>query len=204
VPEWFIESGNIEEEEKSVRTTIDTRTFRQVAGQFPTGVSVVATEVNGAIHGMTVNSLTTLSLNPMLMLFCLDRRANMAEFMQQARGFSINILREEQEDLSTYFAGGWKQSNPPPFRFVEWTGGPRLEGCVAAMGCRLQQFIEAGDHWIVTGEVIALHMGAEPHSPLIFHGGVYRKVDFRESRPANQLDLGKNDVKVFFDPWDEV
>lgn len=183
---------------------IDTRTFRQIVGQFPTGVSVVATDVQGTVHGMTVNSLTSLSLDPMLMLFCVDRRTKMAELMRQAQGFSVNVLREEQEALSTYFAGGWKLDKAPPFRFVEWSGGPRLEGCLAAMGCRRDNIVEAGDHLIITGEIIALHMGVEPRSPLIFHSGMYRKVDLRESKPAPELDLGRHDARVFYDPWDEA
>ena len=183
---------------------LDTRRFRQVAGQFPTGVSVVATEVHGAIHAMTVNSVASLSVNPMLMLFCVDRRAKMAELMKQAKGFSINILREDQESLSTYFAGGWKEKNAPLFRFVEWTGGPRLEGCLAALGCRLQALVEGGDHWIITGEVVALDIGVEPRAPLVFHNGAYRRIDLRETKSGSGLDLGKNDVRVFYDPWDEV
>ncbi len=183
-----------------VSSSLDTTTFRQTIAQFPTGVSIVAAEVAGEIHGMTANSLASLSLNPMLMLICVDRRAKMAEFMQQAQGFSINVLREDQETLSTYFAGGWKQATPPSFKFVEWTGGPLLEGCLAAIGCRIQKLIEAGDHWIVIGEIVALHLGVEPHSPLIFHGGMYRKIDLRDSKPAADLDIGKADVRVFYDP----
>jgi flavin reductase (DIM6/NTAB) family NADH-FMN oxidoreductase RutF len=183
---------------------IDTRTFRKVTGQFATGVSVIATEVDGTIHGMTANSLTSVSLNPMLMLFCLDRRAKMAEFMQQARGFSINILRAEQEALSSYFAGSWIQKNPPPFRFLEWEGGPRLDGCLTSMGCRLQKLIEAGDHWIISGEVVALHLGAEPLSPLLFHNSMYRKVDLRKSKQAPELNIGKIDVKIIRDANDET
>jgi len=191
-------------EGESVSKPLDSRTFRQILGQYPTGVSVVAAEVNGEIHGMTVNALTSLSLNPMMMLLCVDKRAKMADFIQQAQGFSINILRREQEALSTYFAGGWKQEKAPPFRFMEWTGGPRLEGCLAAVGCRTKQIIEGGDHWIVLGEVVALHIGIEPRSPLLFHGGMYRKIDFKDGIPAPELDLGKTDVRVFYDPWDEA
>jgi len=198
----FATAKNVEGDAVSMQ--IDSRTFRQVVGQFPTGVSVVATEINGEIHGMTANSLASLSLAPMLMLVSVDKRAKMAEFVQQAQGFSINILRDEQEALSTYFAGGWKQPNAPPFRFVEWTGGPRLEGSLASIGCRTQKLIEAGDHWIVLGEVVALHIGVEPHSPLIFHRSMYRKIDFRDGKPAPELDIGKTDIRVFYDPWDEA
>lgn len=183
---------------------IDTRTFRQVVGQFPTGVSVVTTEIGGEIHGMTVNALTSLSLNPMLMLVCVDKRAKMAEFIEKAEGFTINILRSEQQALSTYFAGGWKEAKAPPFRFVEWKGGPRLEGCMAALGCRVQQITDGGDHLIVTGEVVGLHLGVEPRTPLVFHGGMYKKIDVHESHPAPDLAIGKTDMKEFYDPWDEA
>jgi flavin reductase (DIM6/NTAB) family NADH-FMN oxidoreductase RutF len=188
----------------SVDTALDTRAFRQIVGQFPTGVSVVATELNGEIHGMTVNSLTSLSLNPMLMLFCVDKKTKMAELIQQAKGFSINILREEQQALSTYFAGAWKKENTPPFRFVEWKGGPRLEGCAAAIGCRMHTLTEVGDHFIVVGESIALHLGIEPRFPLVFHSGLYRRLGRQEDRPAPELENGRMDVRVFFDPWDEA
>ncbi len=183
---------------------LDPRSLRQTVGQFATGVSVLAAEVDGEIHGMTANSLTSLSLNPMLMLVCVDIRARMADLMQQTRGFSINILREDQEALSSYFSGGWKQPIAPSFKFVEWTGGPRLEGCLAAIGCRMQKLIEAGDHWIVIGEVVALRLGEEPHSPLIFYDGMYRKIDVRDGKPAADFDIGKADVRAFYDPRNEA
>ncbi len=187
-----------------MNNVVDTRSFRQTVGQLPTGVAVVATGVGEEIHAMTVGSVTSLSLSPTLMLICIDKHAKMADFMKKADAFSINILREDQQALSTYFAGAWKQPTPPPFRFVEWTGGPRLEGCAAAVACRLFQMTEAGDHWIITGEVVALHLGVEPRYPLIFHTGMYRKLDRRESDAAPELELGKADVRVFYDPWDEA
>ncbi len=184
--------------------SLDPRTFRQIVGQFPTGVAVVATEVSGEIHGMTANAVASLSLDPMMMLFCVAKRAKMADLMQQAQVFSINFLREDQQALSTYFAGGWKEAKAPPFRFVAWDGGPRLEGCAAAIGCQLSKIFEGGDHWIVLGEVVALHVGIEPRYPLVFQSGMYRKLDHRESQPAPEdLDAGKTEVRVFYDPWDE-
>lgn len=184
-------------------SSIDPKLFRHTVGQFPTGVSVVATEVEGEIHGMTANALTSLSLNPTLMLFCVDKRAKMAEFLQRAKGFSINFLREDQQALSTYFAGGWKEEQPPPFRFVPWESAPRLEGCAAALACRLHQTLEGGDHWIITGEVVALHLGVEPRHPLVFHSGQYRKLDRRKMEPAPEIDETHTDIRVFYDPWKE-
>jgi flavin reductase (DIM6/NTAB) family NADH-FMN oxidoreductase RutF len=184
---------------------LDKKSFRQVVGQFPTGVTVVATEVDGKVHGMTANAITSLSLEPLTMLFCVGKKTKMAEFIRRAEGFSVNILREDQQALSTYFAGGWKQETPPPFRFVPWTGGPRLEGCAAAIGCKRAELIEGGDHWIVLGEVVALELGIEPRHPLVFHSGMYRKLDRAEQEPAPpDLDQAKSDISVFLDPWDEM
>ncbi|HEY4613756.1 MAG TPA: flavin reductase family protein [Bacteroidota bacterium] len=183
---------------------IDPRAYRQTVGQFATGVAVIATEANGEVHGMTANALTSLSINPMLILFCVDKRARMAELMKRAQGFSINVLRDDQQALSTYFAGGWKQEKPPPFRFVPWTHSPRLEGSAASVACRLHSITEGGDHWIVIGEVQALHTGIEPRYPLIFHAGMYRKLDRSEIEPAPpDLNEGKADISVFLDPWGE-
>ncbi len=184
--------------------SIDPKEFRQTVGQFATGVCVIATEVDGTVHGMTANAFTSLSLDPTLVLFCVAKNAKMAKFMRQAQGFSVNILREEQQALSTYFAGGWKEPTAPPFRFVAWEGGPRLEGCAAALGCRLYQLLEGGDHWIVIGEVLTLHRGIEPRYPLIFHAGMYRKLDRKEQEQA-PTDLGQSqaEISVFLDPWTE-
>ncbi len=183
---------------------IDPKAFRQTVGQFATSVTVIAAEVDGEVHGMTANAFTSVSLSPMLVLFCVDKRAKMTDFLLRANGFSANFLRDDQQALSTYFAGGWKEPKEPPFRFVSWAGGPRLEGCAAAIGCRLHQKVEGGDHWIVIGEVVALHTGIEPRNPLIFHAGMYRKLDRKEKEPAPpDLDQGKTDMSVFLDPWKE-
>ena len=64
---------------------------------------------------------------------------------------------QRSADLSWYFAGSWKQAEPPPFGFVTWEGGPRLEGCIAALGCRMHAIHEGGDHWIVVGQVVAAY-----------------------------------------------
>lgn len=183
--------------------SVDPKEYRRVIGQFPTGVSIVAVEVEGAIHGMTVNALTSVSLTPVLLLVCIDKRAKMARFLEKATGFSVNILREDQQALSTYFAGGWKEEKPPPFRFVAWDSAPRLEGCAAAIACRPFNRIDGGDHWIVLGEVVALHLGIEPRHPLVFHGGKYRRLDRREMEPAPEIDEHQTDMRVFYDPWKE-
>ena len=158
---------------------ISAKEFRGVAGLFATGVTVIVTETGGQVRGMTANSVTSVSLDPLLMLFCPNRRAHIAQDLPQLRHFTINVLRREQQALSSYFAGGWKEPQPPPFRFLPSPAGPHLENCLASIGCETHQVIEAGDHFMVLGRVIWLHKGAEPHRPLVFMAGQYRSLDRR-------------------------
>src|SRR5215470_15549397 len=96
---------------------IDPRAFRNTLGRFATGVSVVAIGVDEGVHAMTANAVCALSLEPAQVLFCPKRTGRLAQLLPQARRFTLNFLREDQQALSTYFAGAWKES-PPPFRFV--------------------------------------------------------------------------------------
>ena len=153
---------------------IDIRAFRQTVSQFVTGVTVIAIEVDGEIRAMTANAFTSVSLDPPLVLFCASKMSKTGQLVHAAEGFSVNILRQDQQALSTYFAGVLNQPTRPPFHFVPWDGGPRLEGCAAALGCAMHAIVEGGDHWIVMGEVIALHRPDDPPPPLIFYSGKYR------------------------------
>lgn len=186
--------------------TIDPRTFRQTVGQFATGVTIIATRLahqgHDDVHAMTANSFTSLSLDPMLVLFCVGKQTRMADYIQSAHEFSVNFLREDQQALSTFFAGGWKEPAPPPFRFVHWEGGPRLEGCLAALGCRLTEILEGGDHWIVLGQVVTLFQGIEPRRPLLFYGGKYAEINPAVSAPAPELGAVEVPAHIFYDPWE--
>ncbi|MFQ5945120.1 MAG: flavin reductase family protein [Anaerolineae bacterium] len=182
-------------------STLDGNQFRQTIGLFATGVTVVAAEAGDQVHGMTANAVASLSLDPLLMLVCVNKSARMAGFLEEAEGFSINILREEQRALSTYFARGWKEAAPPPFRFVPWEGGPRLEGCAAALGCAAEEFYTGGDHWIVVGRVLASHRGVEPVRPLLFFAGRYSQLDADVRQPAPDLGWVERPVQVHYDPW---
>jgi flavin reductase (DIM6/NTAB) family NADH-FMN oxidoreductase RutF len=155
--------------------SIDPRLFRQTVGQFATGVTVISTEIEGMIRAMTVNSFTALSLDPPLVLFCVGKETKTGQLIHSAGGFAVSILRQEQQDLSTYFAGGWTRPRPPSFSFLEWVGGPRLEGCAAALGCSIETIYEGGDHWIVIGRVVALYRAAYA-APLVFFGGRYANI----------------------------
>jgi flavin reductase (DIM6/NTAB) family NADH-FMN oxidoreductase RutF len=166
---------------------VDKREFRQTAGRFVTGVAVIATEIDGEIRAMTANSFTSLSLEPPLVLFCVGQATKTGQVIHSASGFSVNILNHDQQALSTYFAGGWTDAQPPYFRFVRWTGGPRLEGCAAALGCAVHSIQEGGDHFIVIGRVLELYRSDGTRPPLVFFGGHYTTV--RASYQAENLDL---------------
>jgi flavin reductase (DIM6/NTAB) family NADH-FMN oxidoreductase RutF len=165
----------------------DARRFRDTMGLFATGVAVVIARADDEVLAMTANAVSSVSLDPMLVMFCPGKKSKLARHVANLSGFTINILRDDQQALSTFFAGGWKEPTPPPFRLVPSRCAPRLEGSLASIGCEPQQVIEVGDHWMVIGHVLELHTGIQPHRPLLFLGGRYRHADFTESKPAPDL-----------------
>lgn len=152
---------------------IDSRAFRQTAGQFATGVTVVSVDFDGEVRAMTVNSFTSVSLDPPLVLVCLAKTSRIGQRVHDVSRYCISMLGDQQRDLSAFFAGAWRSPTPPRHAFASWEGTPRLNGAIAALACRVHAVHEGGDHWIVIGEVTALH-GIEIDSrPLVFYAGGY-------------------------------
>jgi 3-hydroxy-9,10-secoandrosta-1,3,5(10)-triene-9,17-dione monooxygenase reductase component len=156
--------------------SIDPKEFRRTVGQFVTGVTVIAADIEGSTRGMTANAFSSLSLDPPLVLFCLAKKAHLAQVIHMASGFSVNFLTHAQQDLSSYFAGMWKEPTPPKFAFEPWEGGPKLAGVGAAMGCTMEAIHEGGDHFIVVGRVLALYREDPAPAPLVFHSGRYAQL----------------------------
>lgn len=163
------------------------REYRNAIGLFPTGVAVIVAQVANEVLAMTVNSIASLSLAPTLIMFAPGKHTRFAQHLSELGSFSINILRREQQALSTYFAGGWKGATPPPFRFVPAGNARRLEGALVSLECHNPKLTEVGDHWMVIGEVVDLHRGIEPHAPLVFYKGRYSDIDSSQSAPAPDL-----------------
>jgi flavin reductase (DIM6/NTAB) family NADH-FMN oxidoreductase RutF len=167
--------------------TFDVSTFRAAMGSFPTGVTVVTVASDdGTIHGMTVNSFSSVSLDPMLVLVCLNEASRCAGLIERACAFAVNVLSAGQQDVSAWFAARHRPSGSMMFDGVPFesgvTGCPILDEATASFECRLRQLHRAGDHLIVLGEVVALMH--RPHlEPLIFHAGTYKSLE-RESRSA--------------------
>lgn len=159
------------------------REFRDTIGLFATGVTVLSAGAPTAVHAMTANAITSLSLDPMLLLVCVARRATMAAVLRTgpAGRFVVNILADHQRDLADWFAG--RATTRPAVTFAPWAGGARLAEGLAAIACDLTDMHDGGDHWIVVGRVVAMHRSGVPRPPLVFFRGGYRRLGTDEAQP---------------------
>lgn len=150
--------------------------FRQVMGHFASGVTVVTACDNGVCSGITVSAFCSLSLEPPLVLICIDRTTSSHEVITGAGTFAVNILPENGEGLSRHFAG----RIPDKFADVAFhtgqTGAPLLDGALATIECRLVERYPGGDHSIFIGEVLAAHV-REGERPLVYYRSGYRRLD---------------------------
>lgn len=156
---------------------IDQRSFRNAMGCFPTGVTVVtALTPGGAPVGVTVSSFTSLSLDPPLVLFCLDRRTQSLDAFEKGTFFAIHVLAEDQRDVSMRFSS----RSPDKWSGVSWKpspeGVPLLDGCLTRLECRREVVHEGGDHLILVGRVIRLDY-AQGGRPLVYFRGAYARLD---------------------------
>lgn len=154
-------------------TAIEGKFFRQILGHYPTGVCVVTTvEADGRGAGMVVGSFTSVSLSPPLVAFFPDKSSTSWPRIEATRRFCVNILADDQEDLCRTF------SRPSEDRFAGVShrlsdhGSPILDGALAWIDCTLHAVHEAGDHYIVLGEVHALDTQRDGR-PLLFFKGSY-------------------------------
>ena len=138
--------------------TIDAAAFREVMSSFPSGVVIVtAFGHDGAPRGLTVNAFCAVSLEPPLALACIDKLSNTLPAVRHTGGFTANILAAGREPLARRMA----TKSQSKFDLIEWRrsdaggGGPVLERDIAAYAvCTLQEAIEAGDHWVLIGQVV--------------------------------------------------
>ena len=152
----------------------DTSALRDAFGCFATGVTVVTT-VNGSgeFFGLTANSFTSLSLDPPLVLFCLDYNALSFEAFRETRNFVVNVLSEGQKDLSTHFA----RSSVDKWNGVDYeiwqTGCPVLPESIAVLECLTIARHEGGDLLIIIGQVEKIKHEADETKPLLYYKGGY-------------------------------
>jgi 3-hydroxy-9,10-secoandrosta-1,3,5(10)-triene-9,17-dione monooxygenase reductase component len=153
---------------------LDPASFRAAMGMLPTGVTVVTAAGPDGPAGATANAVCSLSIEPMLMLACLDRGSRTLLAVQAANRFGISVLHAGQEPLARIFAT--KAPVADKWQGVAWserTGVPAIDDALAFVACDLRDVIAGGDHVIVTGQVTALET-SQSGDPLVFHGGEYR------------------------------
>ncbi len=153
---------------------LDSKIFRRVLGQFATGVTVVAFRRNAEILGMTVNSFSSVSLDPPLILFCPGLSTRFAKDATLQEEFTVSILSESQRDVCFHFAGGAELETPPWRAFAEKV--PVVEHCLSWLACRTVALHEHGDHLVVLGEVLEVGWESENDNPLLFFRGIFPNI----------------------------
>lgn len=153
---------------------IDESLFRQTMSQFASGVTVVTTALGERLAGLTVSSFASLSLNPPLVLICIDHAASSHDVIAAAGKFAVNILAEDQEYLSRRFAMHDGAKFAPHSYTLSENGLPLLEGVLAQIECRLHSALPGGDHTIFVGEVIAARVFGG--RPLLYYRSGYHQL----------------------------
>ena len=162
------------------RTAPDPLEHRRVVGRFATGVTVVTTVLpgSGRKHAMTCNSFTSVSLEPVLVLFCADRTARFHDAVLESGAWAVSVLARRHQHASRQFALRGRDLDTQ-FEGIEHrpgalTGAPVLVGALAALECRTVSTTGAGDHTVVVGEVLGLSEPDPDAEPLLYFGGRYR------------------------------
>ena len=153
--------------------TFDTRAFRSALGSFPTGVAVVTTAASAEHHlGITVNSFTSVSLDPPLVLWCMDKKSDRYHAFTNARSYTVSILGTEHREVSSRLATQGGHSLDGIALKPTTLGPPALADALAIFECEAEAVHQAGDHAILIGRVIHFAR-AEAGEPLVFFRGKY-------------------------------
>ncbi len=165
--------------------TIEKDFFRQVMGQFTTGVTVVTTRSHEGLAGLTVNSFTSVSLDPPLVLICIDLYSMVLPFIRASGNFTVNVLTSEQEALSRCFATisaeRYKHFCHASYHIAS-TGSPILDGALAFIDSRIVAEYPGGDHAIFVGHVVA--MGTDGQA-------VFASEEDQEHNNLTELKIGE-------------
>lgn len=170
--------------------------FRRAMGSFPTGVTVVTSVgSDGAPVGTTASAVSSLSLDPPLLLVCFDRQSQTLHALRSHGGFVVNVLAEPQQHLSANFArrgsdAAWDQIAHQP----GVAGSPRLHGTLATLDCTVERCLPGGDHEIIIGRVRAALTADHDAPPLVYWRGAYVAIDGGPA--ADRTDSRDADVQA--------
>jgi len=151
---------------------VDKQIFRDAMGYFASGVTVV-TVSNGedGIGGLTANAFSSLSLDPPLILICVDNLSKAREYLEAEKTFTVHFLANDQEEVANAFA----QRGPDKANGIKWhtsaQGRPVLDDYLVALECDLENQMEGGDHVIIVGRVRAIEISDDSRAPLTYYRG---------------------------------
>lgn len=155
--------------------SIDEAQFRRVLGHFASGVTVVTACHAGVCHGITVSAFCSLSLDPPLVLICIDRRSGSHQLLELAQVFAVNILADDGEYVSRHFASRDANKFATIAHHFGETGAPLLDQALATLECRLVNQYPGGDHTIFVAEVLAADT-RDNAGPLLYYRGGYHEL----------------------------
>ena len=160
---------------KTPQSALDPRQCRRALGNFACGGTIVtACDASGRKVGVTANSFNSVSLDPPLILWSLDKRSTAWEVFKEASHFAVNILASNQIELSNHFARP-QEDKFAGIEHLDGVGGaPVFQGCAGNFQCSSHQHIDAGDHWLIIGHVEQFEDFSQP--PLVYHQGGYAMV----------------------------
>ena len=150
--------------------------FRRTLGMFATGVTIITTQAGDQVHGMTANAFMSVSLQPPLVLISVDKRAKMNALLHEGVRFGVNVLADDQRELSDHFAGR-AADRAPEARFTLIHDTPLIDGALAHLVARAERSYWGGDHSLFLGRVEYARYGTG--TPLLFHGGQYEQLLMR-------------------------
>ena len=167
---------------------IDIQAYREALGSFPTGVAVVTAAGAGAHGGITVNSFTSVSLDPPLVLWCMDRKSGRHDLFAAAAAFTVNILGTEHRGVSARLARPGEHALDGIALIATELGPPALADSLAVFECRREQALAAGDHTILIGRVLRFSRPSKS-APLVYFGGRYSALaQGKQSIDGNRAD----------------
>jgi flavin reductase (DIM6/NTAB) family NADH-FMN oxidoreductase RutF len=159
---------------------VDPPEFRRAAGRLPTGILVVGTTLDGIDHAMTVSAFSSVSLEPLLVLFCAEKIARFHDTVLAAGFWSVSVLGDDGEKTARWLATRGRplesQLDGIDHHAGPVTGAPLLDGALSTLECRTTAVYDGGDHSIIVGEVVAVAAAADGRGPLIHHQGQYRSL----------------------------
>jgi flavin reductase (DIM6/NTAB) family NADH-FMN oxidoreductase RutF len=173
--------------------------FRQAAGRFASGVTVVTTRASEGAYGVTVSSFASLSLNPLLVTVSINRSNALLGYVRSAEAFAVSVLASDQQHVAAYFATSGRTPEPAGFETVSTTsrltGAPIIDGCLSWFDCTVEDILPGGDHEILVGRVAVA--GGRTGEPLVYWSGGYRALT-TEVTPSDRLANASDGLAVAY------